>query len=681
MLSVVLPSDTKSASLGLEKTLASLLRQSYPRWEVWMPSRPPAFFVDERARVLEPQSSENDARWFNRVLDKAVGDFLLPLPLTAVLPPIALAEFADAIASAGATDLLYADEDTYDQADQRLAPFFKTGWDPELMLGRNIVGEMAAYRTERVRAIGGANPSLPSRGAILYDLALRVAGLRGSRPAWHIPEVLCSTSFETRQVRTLDASIGRRIVASHLERLGALNVAVVASDRAPAWNRVIWPIGAPTPLTSLIIPTRNQGVLLSRCMDGVLTRTDYPAIEVLIVDNGSVDPEAIRVMQAVALDSRVRVLHHDAPFNFSELNNLAAREATGEVLVLLNDDIEVMDAEWLRELVSQALRPEVGIVGARLLYPTGAVQHAGIVMESGGPHHQYRLCDGTELGPIGELALARSVTGVTAACVALRRSVFDEVGGLDEEFAVAFGDVDLCLRVAERGYRIICTPFAELYHHESASRGYEDNPIKQARFAEEVALLRRRWEMELWTERYANPNLLFGWSDTGSWGLPRPSTYRGRRGTTPRAVDSRLARTVQGAGRVLRAMATPVVPNPLFSSEWYLASYPEVAGYRFGPYQHYRKHGVKDGRNPNRLFDTRWYLAHYPDVAAKGMNPLDHYLRHGASEGRDPSPGFSTRRYLDKNPDVLASGMNPLEHSLRCGGRGSHPGRGASARR
>ena len=666
LLTVLLLPDGVAPSLAARKSLETILRQSYAQWEAWLQPQSCTDADDERIRRLGSEPSETCAHWFNRAVDAAAGEYLVPLPPYALLAPHAFLKIAAAITSSDSADLVYSDEDARDEADLRMAPRFKPGWDVELMLGRNVVGCLSAYRTARVREVGGVDPQLASSEAFLYDLALRSAAVADSRETRHIPAVLCSTPMDPLHARALDGPTGRQIVVSHLKRNGKRGVSVVAAPNTPAWNRIIWPIPTQPPLVSVIVPTRDQPELLSRCAEGVLDRTDYRNLELLIVDNGSVDPEAIGVMQRLASGDRVRLLHHDAPFNFSSLNNHAAREASGAVLVLLNDDTEVIGSGWLRELVSQALRPEIGIVGARLLYPTDQVQHAGIVLESGKPHHQFRLSDASYQGPNGELALTRSVSAVTAACIALRKSTFDEVGGFDDDLGIAFGDVDLCLRVAARGYRIICTPFAELYHHESASRGYEDDAVKQSRLARELRTLRDRWGPALRSDRYANPNLLFGWDDRGAWGLPRPvrqSDGPPRRG---RVLATRLAVLVHG-NRYLRAIAGPLVPNPLFSSEWYLASYPEVATYRRGPYQHYRRHGVVDGRNPNHMFDTYWYLGRYPDVAASGLNPLDHYLRHGAFEGRDPSPRFSTVRYLAEHPHVRAAGQNPLLHYLLHG--------------
>jgi GT2 family glycosyltransferase len=425
-------------------------------------------------------------------------------------------------------------------------------------------------------------------------------------------------------------------------------------------------------MVSVIVLTRDQPGFLSRCTAGLLERTDYPSLELVIVDNGSVDPATLSVLDALAADARVRVVRHDAAFNFSALNNIGFRHATGTIIVLLNDDTEVIGSDWLRELVSQASRAEIGMVGARLLYPDHRVQHAGIVTGSGGALHQFRFCDASEPGPNGELALTRSVTAVTGACIALRSSVFEEVGGMDEAFTVAYGDVDLCLRVADRGYRLICTPFAELFHHESATRGYEDTPAKQARHDLELELLRTRWGSALWADRYASPAHL---RECGGAAFISPEAGDAATGAeavtagVPRPRSRSLLAFARRVALMLRARAAPLVPNPLFSPRWYVAAYPDVAGYRLGPYQHYRRRGVRDGRDPNRLFDTSWYLERYRDVASTGMNPLDHYLRAGAREGRDPGPMFSTAWYLSAYPDVRASGQNPLLHYLRHGAK------------
>jgi GT2 family glycosyltransferase len=270
---------------------------------------------------------------------------------------------------------------------------------------------------------------------------------------------------------------------------------------------VVWPLPDPAPLVSVIVPTRDRAGLLGAVAEGVLRRTDYPAIEFLVVDNGSEEPETLALFDRLRADPRVRILAAPGPFNYAALNNQAAAEARGEVLLLLNNDIEVIEPGWLREMVSHAVRPEVGAVGAKLLYADGSLQHGGVVAGAAGVAGHYLVGslpgDG---GYFGSLALVREVSAVTGACLALRRAVFDRVGGLDAaNLAVAFNDVDLCLRIREAGYRILWTPFAELYHLESASRGKDVAPEKVRRFAAEIGYMKRRWGKALLQDPFYSP--------------------------------------------------------------------------------------------------------------------------------------------------------------------------------
>jgi len=266
----------------------------------------------------------------------------------------------------------------------------------------------------------------------------------------------------------------------------------------------------------VIVPTRDRADLLARCVDGVLHRTDYFNLELLIVDNGSIEPATQTLFdQLTREDNRVRILRYPGPFNFSALNNTAAREANGEILLLLNNDIDVIEPDWLRELVSQALRPDAGAVGAKLLFPNEQVQHAGLVLgPEGRVVHLHRFAGKNEPGYFAQLALSRTLLAVTGACVAIRRAVFFEVGGLDEiNLPVVFNDVDLCLRLGDHGYRVVWTPFAELFHLECASRGLDsDDPGKRQRADREWRHMCKTWGSLLETaDPFHNPNLLFHW--------------------------------------------------------------------------------------------------------------------------------------------------------------------------
>jgi GT2 family glycosyltransferase len=278
-------------------------------------------------------------------------------------------------------------------------------------------------------------------------------------------------------------------------------------------HRIAWSIPSPAPLVSVIVPTRDRAALLRRCADGVLHRTDYSDVELLVVDNDSAEPATRALFDALASDARVRVLPHPGPFNYSALNNRAVREARGEVVVLLNSDTDVQSAGWLRELVGHALRPEVGAVGAMLRYADRTVQHGGIVLAPGAhAAHMMRTAAPDDAGYLGQAAVARSFLAVTAACLAMQRAVFLEAGGLDEaNLPIAFNDVDLCLRLRELGYRVVWTPHADLLHLESQSRGRPTSAEEQAREQREIAFLRRSWRHLFDHDPYLNANLICLW--------------------------------------------------------------------------------------------------------------------------------------------------------------------------
>lgn len=276
----------------------------------------------------------------------------------------------------------------------------------------------------------------------------------------------------------------------------------------------------PTPRVSIIIPTRDRVDLLERCVAGILHRIDYPDIEILIVDNQSEESATRAYLRKLSSDRRMRILSYDRPFNYSAINNLGASQATGPLLCLLNNDIEVIAADWLREMASHASRPGVGAVGAVLYYPDDTMQHAGVITGLGrvAGYAHFRLPRG-DPGYFRRAALVQNLSAVTAACLVMRKCLYEELGGLNEtELAVA-NDVDLCLRIREAGHRIVWTPHAQLYHHESASRGSDTDADKLERFCGEVAYMMRRWGHVLDRDPYYNPNLRL---DGSAFGLAFP---------------------------------------------------------------------------------------------------------------------------------------------------------------
>jgi GT2 family glycosyltransferase len=283
----------------------------------------------------------------------------------------------------------------------------------------------------------------------------------------------------------------------------------VSEGLFPTTYRVRHPLPAEPPLVSLIIPTRDGYALIEQAVRTILEKTTYPRFEILIIDNQSTDPRTLQYFEELQQRKQARVIRYDAPFNFSVVNNLGVREARGEVVGLINNDVDVIEPEWLTELVSQAIRPEIGAVGCKLLYPDDTIQHAGVILGLFGvAGHVFRQIPRNAPGYFSRAQLVQDLSCCTAACLVLRKKVYQEVGGLDEQnLRVAFNDVDFCMRIAKAGYRNLYTPYALLYHHESASRGFEDTPEKQARFQREVLFMKERWGAALEQDPAYNPNL------------------------------------------------------------------------------------------------------------------------------------------------------------------------------
>jgi O-antigen biosynthesis protein len=520
LISVLMPTFNPTPR-HLLAAIRSVQAQIYPRWELCIAddaSTDPAIALllraaqqaDSRISIEWRERNGHISAATNSALSLAKGSFVALLDHDDLLAPTALYEVANQIAERPNTDLLYSDEDRIDEAGRRSTPYFKPDWDPDLMLGQNLVNHLGVYRRGLVERIGGFRVGM--EGSQDYDLALRALAETAPDRIVHIPRVLYhwrqggrSFSESTIEQCTRNA---RRAVEEFLAP-SVRGAIVQPAPATPLWNRVIYPVPKPEPLVSVIIPTRNKADVLSRAVDGVLHRTDYPALEVLIVDNESDEPSALALLARLGGDDRVRVLRYPGHFNFSALNNHAVNEAAGELVLLLNNDVDVINSDWLREMASHAIRPGIGAVGAKLLYPDGTIQHGGITVGVGGvAGHQYLHRSGGDIGYFGQLKLVRNVTAVTGACLMLCRQAYWEAGGLDEvSLPVAFNDIDLCLKLRARGYRNVWTPYAELYHTESVSRGSDRVGENATRYARDVATMRRRWGDLLDHDPYWNRNL------------------------------------------------------------------------------------------------------------------------------------------------------------------------------
>lgn len=519
LLSVVMP-VYQAPEHWLRRALDSVIDQHYPDWELCVSDdaslSPHVRQVleeyrrrDPRIKVIYRPQNGHISESSNSALELATGEYMVLLDHDDELHPEALLLMAEAICRTPDAKLIYSDEDKIDEEGERFDPYFKPDWNYDLLLGQNCISHLGVYSLPLVREVGGFRKGL--EGAQDWDLALRCVERITPEQIVHIPRVLYhwraiqgSTALAAGE-KNYAVVAGRRAVEEHLQRTGqAGEVSILPASMM----RVKRPLPVPAPKVSLVIPTRDRVDLLRMCVDSILERSTYPDYEILVVDNGSVEPETLEYFAGISGLANVRVLSYPGEFNYSAINNFAVAQARGEIIGLVNNDIEVISADWMEEMVAHAMRPDVGAVGAMLYYPDDTIQHAGVLVGLCGVagHIGSRDQRGSE-GYFGRMLLVQELSAVTAACLLVRKSVYDEVGGLDERLRVAFNDVDLCLRIREKGYRNLWTPFAELYHHESASRGLEDNPVKQARFMSEVAFMQERWARALQHDPAYNPNL------------------------------------------------------------------------------------------------------------------------------------------------------------------------------
>jgi O-antigen biosynthesis protein len=469
--SILLHGPTRNAREELDHSIRSIQQQVYPIW-------------DRIHGALADSLSTQIA--------VAKGDFVVPLQIGDTLSPTALFRFAEALQSAKAR-ILYGDEDQLDDHGCRARPWFKPRWNGEMFLAQDYLSSAVAVETALAReAAHGGHDGVD-------DLLLTATSLAGDAIV-HVPHILCHVGIRSNQNQE------RRIaaVARHVEPLGG-TASLGPFDTA----KVEWPLPGELPLVSIIVPTKDKLALLRPCIEGVLANTDYENFEILIVDNGSIERSTADYLARVAQDPRVRILLYPHHYNFSAINNFAVREARGSFLCLLNNDTEVVEAGWLTDLMRYAVRPGIGAVGAKLLYEDGSIQHAGVVVGIGeAAGHAHRHLPAQEPGYFRMAHVAQFVTAITAACLVVEKAKFEAVGGLDEvKLAVAFNDVDLCLKLQAAGWRNAYVPHAVLLHHESKSRGDDLSPRNIERFRGELKTLQERWGTKTYEDPLHNPNL------------------------------------------------------------------------------------------------------------------------------------------------------------------------------
>lgn len=469
--------------------------------------------VDNRVKVVYRSENGHISKASNSAIEISTGRYIVLVDHDDMLNEHALYHCALAIKQNPDVKVLYSDEDKIDENGVRSNPHFKSDWNPDLLYSQNYVSHLGVYDAQLVKSIGGFRIGV--EGSQDYDLLLRCLLHIDNDQIYHIPKVLyhwraiegSTASDAGEKSYTTDAGI--KALQDYFDSQGVQGIKVDMGI-VPNTYKVDWPIPNPAPKVSMLIPTRDGKDITEQAVRSILEKTTYPNFDILIIDNGSEKQETFDFFEQIqAEDSRVSVIRYDHPFNYSAINNFGVKHTDGEIIGLINNDVEVINSEWLTEMVMHAIRPEIGCVGAKLYYANGQIQHAGVITSLGGvAGHSHKYFPKDSVGYFHRLVLVQDLTAVTAACLLVKRSIYNEVGGLNEtDLTVAFNDVDFCLRVFSAGYRNLWTPYAELYHHESISRGAEDNPEKVARFNKEMDYMKSTWSDLLTLDPHYSPNL------------------------------------------------------------------------------------------------------------------------------------------------------------------------------
>ena len=522
-ISVLVPAY-RTPEAFLRQMIESVLNQTYPYLELCIADGSGKNISvekvvkeyqanDQRVRYQRLEKNEGIAGNTNAAIRMATGDYLALFDHDDLLSPNALFEVASTIEKDKA-DVVYTDEDKVtSDLKEHFQPHFKPDFNPDLLCSNNYICHLFVVKRSLALKLGGQDPAYD--GAQDYDFIFRCT--EEAEKIVHIAKILyhwrvhqASTADNpTSKMYAFDA--GKRAIEAHLQRIGAK--AEVSHTKDLGFYRVKYQVQG-NPKVSIVIPNKDEKETLKKCLESIWQKTTYSNYEIILVENNSTTREIRDYYQELDGKNGVRVVYWDKEFNYSAINNFGISYAKGEYILCLNNDITVISPEWMEELLANCQRPEVGIVGARLYYPDNTIQHAGIVLGMGG-------CAGSLFvglarsrgGYLHKAALQQDLSAVTAACFMVKKEAFEKVGGFEEKLAVAFNDVDFCLKVRHAGYLVVYDPYAELYHHESKTRGYENTEAKKRRFLEEIEYMRCHWMPDILRDPYYNENLSLKASD------------------------------------------------------------------------------------------------------------------------------------------------------------------------
>ncbi|HAC64801.1 MAG TPA: glycosyl transferase family 2 [Cyanothece sp. UBA12306] len=524
VISVILESH-KPQITYFKATIESIINQIYSHWELYISNKIlidpeiKSFLQeysqkDSRIKIIDYSNNESIVTFLNRVSKIAIGEFITFLDDDDLLSPDALYQVAITLNKHPMADMIYSDEDNISEKNLLKNPFFKTDWCPDSFLSRMYTGNLAVYRRELINKIGGFRMNF--EGAKYYDLVLRLT--EKTNQIYHIPKIIYhSRTYSTSILKSIhnknhDPSVAKKALAEAIKRRGESGKVMPTI----ANNYIVRYEIKNHKLVSIIIPTKNLGKILDCCLDSIFTKTDYPNYEVVLIDNNSTENYALEIIQKWQNKEpkRLNVHGYDSPFNYSKINNYAVQFAQGDYLLFLNNDIEIITEDWITAMVEQAQRPSIGAVGALLLYPDNTIQHAGVIIGlTGLADHCYKHFSKASNQHFNQIQTINNYSAVTAACLMCRTTVFQKVGGFEEQLSIAFNDVDLCLKFLESGYRNVYLPQVQLYHYESKTRGFENTFEKQNILNKEIEYIKNKWNKYIDHDPCYSPHLTRKYQD------------------------------------------------------------------------------------------------------------------------------------------------------------------------
>ena len=488
----------------LKQMIQSVRKQTYSNWELCIananPANPEVAEIlrvaskkDERIKVVDVPENEGIAQNTNRALEIAAGEYIGLLDHDDLLAVNALYEVVNALNADAGAEVIYTDEDKVTtDLEEHFKPHFKPDFNLDLLRSNNYICHFFVAKKELIERVGAFRKEF--NGAQDYDLILRCT--EEAENIVHVPKILYhwrvhkESTSDNPMSKMYAYDAGKKAIEEHLKRCDTSGE--VSHTKDLGFYRVKYPVQG-EPLVSILIPNKDQVDSLDKCLRSIEEKTDYHNYEIVIIENNSEKEDTFRYYEKISSE-KIRVIRWEKEFNYSAINNFGVRHAKGDYILFLNNDVEIINSDWMREMLSHCQRKEVGIVGARLYYPDDTIQHGGIIVGIGGVAGSVFV--GLPKGYSGYMhkaALQLDLSAVTAACMMMKRRVFEEVGGFEEKLKVAFNDVDLCLKTREKGYLVVYNPYVELYHYESKTRGAEDTKEKVRRFQTEIEYMRSHW--------------------------------------------------------------------------------------------------------------------------------------------------------------------------------------------